>query len=71
MTTISLPQIHIPDGCESAAAELFEGLKQLMTFSANPQVVENPAMRTVTAGLEHSLDSAATQARAATPHKAA
>lgn len=66
--TIILPSIHIPEGTENEAIKLLKGLGAFFQFTGNPQVVTNPAMRTVATGIEHSLAEGVKQIEeAATP----
>lgn len=62
METIKLPEIPVPPGCEAHDAKLLRGIKKICTFASEPEVVPNESMRSMTAALEHSLESGATQA---------
>lgn len=62
MTTITLPSIPVPPGCEAQAALLFRSLQQFFRFAAEPSVVEDAGMRSVTSSFEHALESGAKQA---------
>lgn len=64
--TITLPSITVPPGCEQQAAQLLRGMTALFQFTANPNVVTDPAMRTVTTSLEHALNQGALQVEEAT-----
>lgn len=63
--TITLPDITIPPGCEGQAAQLLRGLNQFFQFTARPDVISDPAMRSVTTSLEHALNEGAKEAEAA------
>ncbi len=65
MTTITLPSIPVPTGCEAQAALLFRSLQQFFRFTAEPSVVEDAAMRSVTSSFEHALEAGAKQAEQA------
>lgn len=57
--TLSLPEIQVPVGAEKEAAALLRSLTQFLNFTGNPLVVSNPALRTTSTSLEHSLTQAA------------
>lgn len=63
---LQLPAITIPPGCEAQAANFLRGIRELSTFTARPEVVPDPAMRTVTTSFEHSIDTGIKQIEAKT-----
>lgn len=61
-STISLPDINVPEGCEAQAAEIIESVGNMIAMLGNPAVVNDPAMRTMTTSFEHSLNHGKQQA---------
>lgn len=61
-STIQLPAINVPEGCEERAAEIMESVGNMIAMLGNPAVVIDSGMRAMTTSFEHSLNQGKQQA---------